>query len=254
MSKLSIEYIIHMFHFSLPLVFWLYFHSSVKCWYCFSELWQILDGDRQGQSVFINIVNKFICHLMMRPCLSKEVTKFSLWSKQIIQLFNVVFLDFCSDGLGWVTPLYLGNIKSPSIIWVMSSHLLSAFPVLLSMCWVRCVTRIFVVMILSVVQTRLHWCFWADASVLICPWGRKGEGEQCVTLPPPSTPASSTHKIPLLQIFYFVCSHLTWPDQHAEMRDEFSQILDSVWEETLPGDKKLCLADMKVLQTTLHTL
>jgi len=29
------------------------------------------------------------------------------------------------------------------------------------------------------------------------------------------------------------------------MRDEFSQILDSVWEETLPGDKKLCLADMK---------
>ena len=30
------------------------------------------------------------------------------------------------------------------------------------------------------------------------------------------------------------------------MRDEFSQILDSAWEETLPGDAKLCLADMKV--------
>ena len=30
------------------------------------------------------------------------------------------------------------------------------------------------------------------------------------------------------------------------MRDEFSQILDSAWEESLPGDAKLCLADMKV--------
>ena len=30
------------------------------------------------------------------------------------------------------------------------------------------------------------------------------------------------------------------------MRDEFSQILDSAWEETVPGDAKLCLDDMKV--------
>ena len=42
------------------------------------------------------------------------------------------------------------------------------------------------------------------------------------------------------------------PDQPADMRDEFSQILDSVWEETLPGDAKLCLTDMKVT-LSLHS-
>ena len=84
---------------------------------------------------------------------------------------------------------------------------------------------------------------------------REGGGRQSDTSPPPSLLPSSTHKnkFPSLQIADFVfCFVPTSPDQPADMRDEFSQILDSVWEETLPGNARLCLADMKVKSLSLY--